>query len=228
MRPSIWWSLAFRLQGVLPVLETCAAKRVPFVVILSGGFRESGPEGVQREQSMLAIARKSGMRIIGPNCLGFANIHSNVYAAFGSITREPKLKPGSVSLVTQSGGFGYSIALACSEAGIGFRHVIATGNESDIDTVQLIDALLDDAETRVIVAYIEGTRDGRALLEVARRALCSGQAFACVEGGRDRARRPCGGIAHRQFDGQLRFLSGAVQADRNCRNQEKSRRPSII
>ena len=161
--------------GVLPVLETCAEKRVPFVVILSGGFRESGPEGVQREQRMLAIARKSGMRIIGPNCLGFANIHSNVYAAFGSITREPKLKPGSVSLVTQSGGFGYSIALACSEAGIGFRHVIATGNESDIDTVQLIDALLDDAETRVIVAYIEGTRDGRALLEVARRARAVGK-----------------------------------------------------
>ena len=96
---------------------------------------------------MLTIAKQGGMRIIGPNCLGFANIHSGVYAAFGSITREPKLKPGSVSLVTQSGGFGYSIALGCAEAGIGFRHVIATGNESDIDTVQLIDALLADRET---------------------------------------------------------------------------------
>ena len=73
------------------------------------------------------------MRILGPNCLGFANIHDDVYAAFGSITRPPKLQPGGVSLVTQSGGFGYSIALACSDAGIGFRHVIATGNESDID-----------------------------------------------------------------------------------------------
>src|SRR2546423_7259017 len=153
--------IAVPAQGVLPVLETCAAKQVPFVVILSGGFRESGPEGVEREQRMLAIARNARMRILGPNCLGFANIHSNVYAAFGSITREPKLKPGSVSMVTQSGGFGYSIAIACAEAGIGFRHVIATGNESDIDTVELINALLDDAETRTIVAYMEGTRDGR-------------------------------------------------------------------
>ena len=118
-------------QGVLPVLEACAQKRAPFVVILSGGFRESGAEGITREQRMLAIARESGMRIIGPNCLGLANIHSNVYAAFGSITRAPKLKKGSVSLVTQSGGFGYSIALACAEAGIGFRHVIATGNETE-------------------------------------------------------------------------------------------------
>ena len=162
-------------QGVLPVLEMCAAKRVPFAVVLSGGFRESGPEGIEREQRMLAIARLSGMRIIGPNCLGFANVHSNVYAAFGSITREPKLAPGSVSLVTQSGGFGYSIALACSEAGIGFRHVIATGNESNVDTVELVDALLDDAGTRCIVAYIEGARDGRALLDVGRRALAAGK-----------------------------------------------------
>jgi acetyltransferase len=170
-------------NGVLPVLETCASKRVGYAVVLSGGFRESGPEGVERERRMLEIARRGGMRIIGPNCLGFANIHSNVYAAFGSITREPKLRPGSVSLVTQSGGFGYSIALACGEAGIGFRHVIATGNESDVDTIQLIDALLDDDETHTIVAYIEGTEDGRALLDVGRKALAKGKPVLLWKGG---------------------------------------------
>ncbi|MDW3682819.1 acetate--CoA ligase family protein [Cupriavidus sp. CV2] len=162
-------------QGAVAVLETCAKKQVKFVVILSGGFRESGPEGIALEQRMLEIAKAAGIRVLGPNCLGFANIHDGVYAAFGSITREPKLKKGGVSLVTQSGGFGYSIALGCAAAGIGFRHVLATGNESDIDTVQLIDALLDDDETDVIVAYLEGTRDGRALLEVGRRALSLGK-----------------------------------------------------
>lgn len=170
-------------QGVLSVLEMCAAKRVRFVVILSGGFRESGAEGIAREQKMLAIARDAGMRIIGPNCLGFANIHSNVYAAFGSITREPKLEAGAVSLVTQSGGFGYSIAIACAEAGIGFRHVIATGNESDVDTVQLIDALVDDPQTEVIVAYIEGMSDGRRLLDAGRRALAAGKPVLLWKGG---------------------------------------------
>jgi acetate---CoA ligase (ADP-forming) len=83
-------------QGVLAVLESCAARKVPYVVILSGGFRESGPEGVDRERRMLQIAHDANMRIVGPNCLGFANIHSNVYAAFGSITRAPKLQRGSV------------------------------------------------------------------------------------------------------------------------------------
>ncbi|WP_066732955.1 acetate--CoA ligase family protein [Cupriavidus sp. D384] len=162
-------------QGAVAVLETCVKKQVKFAVILSGGFRESGAEGIALEQRMLEIAKAGGIRVLGPNCLGFANIHDGVYAAFGSITREPKLKKGGVSLVTQSGGFGYSIALGCAAAGIGFRHVLATGNESDIDTVQLIDALLDDEETRVIVAYLEGTRDGRALLEVGRRALALGK-----------------------------------------------------
>ncbi|MFC6947862.1 CoA-binding protein [Paraburkholderia dipogonis] len=81
-------------KGVVPVLKACAEKAVPYVVVLSGGFRESGPEGVEREREMLQIARAAGIRIIGPNCLGFANIHSQVFAAFGSITREPKLKKG--------------------------------------------------------------------------------------------------------------------------------------
>lgn len=170
-------------QGVQPVLEQCVSRKVGFAVILSGGFRESGPEGIERERRMLETARQSGLRILGPNCLGFANIHSNVYAAFGSITREPKLKKGGVSLVTQSGGFGYSIALACAEAGVGFRHVVATGNESDIDTIELIDALIDDAETRIIVAYIEGTEDGRALLDVGRKALAAGKPVLLWKGG---------------------------------------------
>jgi len=170
-------------QGVIPVMEMCAGKKVPYVVILSGGFRESGPEGIERERKLLEIAQAAGIRIIGPNCLGFANIHSNVYAAFGSITRAPKLKAGAVSLVTQSGGFGYSIALACADAGIGFRHVIATGNETDVDTIELIDALIDDDKTRCIVSYIEGSRNGRAWLEVGRRALAAGKPILLWKGG---------------------------------------------
>ena len=170
-------------RGVLSVIEDCAKKRVPYAVVLSGGFRESGPEGLARQERMLGIARESGMRILGPNCLGLANIHKDVYAAFGSITRAPKLRKGSVSLVTQSGGFGYSIALACARAAIGFRAVIATGNEADIHTIELIDALLDDTATQIIVAYIEGLPDGRALLDIGRRALALGKPLLVWKGG---------------------------------------------
>ncbi|HEX2825079.1 MAG TPA: acetate--CoA ligase family protein [Burkholderiales bacterium] len=170
-------------RGVIPVIEECAAKRVPFAVVLSGGFRESGPEGIERQDRMLAIARAAGMRIVGPNCLGLANIHDDVYAAFGSITRDPRLEKGSVSLVTQSGGFGYSIALACWTAHIGFSKVIAVGNEADIGVVEFIDGLLDDDKTEIIVAYIEGLANGRALLEVGRRALAAGKPVLVWKGG---------------------------------------------
>lgn len=170
-------------RGVLPVIEECAAKRVPYAVVLSGGFRESGAEGIARQARMLEVARAAGMRIVGPNCLGLASIHNGAYAAFGSITRPPRLEKGGVSLVTQSGGFGYSIALACAAAGIGFRHVIATGNEADIDAVEFMEALLDDTETRIIVAYIEGLQNGRALLEVGRRALALGKPLLVWKGG---------------------------------------------
>jgi acetyltransferase len=170
-------------RGVVGIVEECAAKRVAFAVVPSGGFRESGPEGAVLQDRMVAIARKAGMRIIGPNCLGYVNVHKDVYAGFGSITRPPNLKKGSVSIVTQSGGFGYSIALACQVAGIGFRNVIATGNEADVDMIEFLEALLDDPGTRIILAYIEGLPDGRALMDVGRRALLLGKPLLVWKGG---------------------------------------------
>lgn len=170
-------------RGVIGVIEDCARARVPFVVVPSGGFRESGPEGAALQDRMLAIARGAGMRIVGPNCLGVVNVHQGVYAGFGSITRPPALAKGSLSLVTQSGGFGYSIALACAQAGIGFRTIVATGNEADVGMVEFLDALIDDPGTSMIIAYIEGLPNGRALLDVGRRALALGKPLLVWKGG---------------------------------------------
>jgi acetyltransferase len=169
--------------GVKAVIAECAAKRISFAAVLSGGFREAGTAGAALQDELVALARASGMRLVGPNCLGYANIHDNVYAAFGSITRPPKLMPGPVSLVTQSGGFGYSLALACAEAGIGFRNVIATGNEADLDAIEFMDALIDDPATQVVVAYIEGLACARPLLELGRRAARAGKPLLIWKGG---------------------------------------------
>lgn len=170
-------------RAVPGVLEDCARKGVAYVVVPSGGFRESGPEGAALQDRVLEIARPAGIRIVGPNCLGLVNVHRDVYAGFGSITRPPALEKGSVSLVTQSGGFGYSIALACASAGVGFRNIIATGNEADIDTIEFLEALLEDEGTSIIVAYIEGLPNGRALLELGRRALAIGKPLLIWKGG---------------------------------------------
>ncbi len=169
--------------AVPEVIGQAAQKGVRLAVIMSGGFRETGEAGAALQDRVCALAQAAGIRLLGPNCLGFANIPDRVYAAFGSISRVPTLEPGSVSVVTQSGGFGYSLVLGCAQEGIGFRYVIATGNEADLGCVELIDALLDDPGTSIVMSYVEGLSDARALLEVGRKALALGKPLLMWKGG---------------------------------------------
>jgi acetyltransferase len=175
--------VAVPAAAVPGVMQQAARLKVRLAVVMSGGFRETGEAGAALQDSVVAIARAAGIRLIGPNCLGFANIPDRVCAAFGSISRVPRLEPGTVSLVTQSGGFGYSLALACAEESIGFRYVIATGNEADLGCVDLIDALLDDPGTGIVMTYLEGLPDARALMQVGRKALALGKPLLVWKGG---------------------------------------------
>lgn len=175
--------VAVPAKAVAGVMEQAARRQVRLAVVMSGGFRETGEAGAALQDSVVAIARAAGIRMIGPNCLGFANIPERACAAFGSISRVPRLEPGTVSLVTQSGGFGYSLALACAEESIGFRYVIATGNEADLGCVDLIDAMLDDPGTEIVLSYLEGLPDARALFDVGRKALALGKPLLVWKGG---------------------------------------------
>lgn len=117
-------------------------------MIYGGGFREAGEAGKAREARLIGLAREGGMRLIGPNCLGVVNMTERMYAAFGSMTHPPLLPAGHVSMVFQSGGFGHSLALRCAAVGAGFRYFVASGNETDITTPELIDCDLDDPVTK--------------------------------------------------------------------------------
>lgn len=164
-------------------LEQCGRKGIGYAVVVGGGFREAGPEGEVLEKQMLETARAGGIRLIGPNCLGYVNIHQRVYGSFGSITKPPDLEPGSVSAVIQSGGFGNSVIIQSAYAGIGFRYLVASGGEADIKATELIDAYVDDSETKVILAYLEGVQDGRAFMAAARKALAAGKPLLVVKAG---------------------------------------------
>lgn len=176
--------IALPAAAAIDALRDCAARKIPFAVIYGGGFREIGREGRSRERTLLEIARSGGMRLIGPNCLGVVNITDRVYAAFGSMMREPRLAAGPVSMVCQSGGFGHSLALRCAAAGAGFRYLVASGNEADITTPELIDYYLDDPETRIVISYIEGIADGRALMGLGHKAAGLGKPLLLWKGGR--------------------------------------------
>src|SRR5690606_4136611 len=119
--------------------------------------------------------REYSIRMIGPNCQGYLNIGSRLYGTFGVLGLEPKLKAGPVSIVSQSGGFGFGIVTQCESDGIGFRYIISSGNESDLGTTDLLGAYVEDSGTRVLISHIEGVRDGRALMHVADRATRAGK-----------------------------------------------------
>ncbi|MGH8636581.1 MAG: acetate--CoA ligase family protein, partial [Burkholderiales bacterium] len=178
--------IALPAPQVPGMVERCARLGFAYGVVLGGGFRETGAEGESRERAMVQAARAYGMRLIGPNCLGVVSTANKVYAAFGSLVREPKLTPGPVSAVLQSGGFGNSLVIRCALAGVGFRNVVMSGNEADITTPELIDAYVDDPHTRIILAYLEGIGDGRAFMAAARRALAAGKPVIAWKAGNTR------------------------------------------
>lgn len=163
--------IAINARLVPAVLRDCGERGVPFVLIISSGFAESGEEGADLQREVALIAQRYGIGVIGPNCQGMMNVAEGVFAGFGAAFKIPRICAGPVSLVTQSGGFGYSLVSMADEAGVGFRHVISTGNEVGISTLDLMRALIADTETRIIAGYVEGLRDARRLLEIGALAL---------------------------------------------------------
>lgn len=120
--------IALQAKYVPDTITQCGHKGIRFTVVLGGGFREVGAEGAMLEAQAIKAARAANVRFIGPNCLGYKNIHDRVFACFGSITRPPDLMPGPVSALIQSGGYGNSMVLQCAYVGVGFRYLVASGS----------------------------------------------------------------------------------------------------
>ena len=167
--------IAVPARATAGALRACAAKDIPFAVVLSGGYRESGDDGAALEDDVRRAVEETGIRIVGPNCQGVLNLSDRLYATFGAIANEPDMAAGSVSMAFQSGGFGFTIALLCEESGIGFRYLVSSGNETDITTPELLDAFIDDPGTKVAFAMVEGVSDGRALQAAGRKGAACGK-----------------------------------------------------
>ena len=140
------------------------------VVIISGGFRETGTEeGAELEDGVVKIAREYGMRIIGPNCIGIFDNWSGVDTFFTTKMRKPP--KGHVAFISQSGAFATALMDWMAYHGIGVSRAISYGNKVDVDDVDLLEFLGDDDKTRVILMYIEGLKPsrGRLFIEVAKK-----------------------------------------------------------
>ena len=156
---------------VADTLRECGKLGVPYAIIFSSGFSETGGKGIDMQRELAAIAAEYNIGIIGPNCQGMINPAARVYAGFGSIFGG-NFEAGTVSMVSQSGGFGFSVMdLAAHEGGVHFRQMVTTGNEIGVSSLDFMNYFIDDADTDIIVGYIEGLKDAHRLLETGNRAL---------------------------------------------------------
>jgi len=150
------------------IMEECGRKGIRRVIIETAGFREYGDEGRALEGRIQEIAAQYGIRFIGPNCIGVLNRHNGLATPFVSL--DPSVRSGGISVITQSGGVGISILNVLASEGLGLSKMVSVGNKLDVDENDLLEYMIDDVETSIICMYLEGIRDGRRLMDLARRS----------------------------------------------------------
>ena len=180
-------------RAVLGALEQCAAAGVKNAVIISSGFAEEGGDSAAMQDAIVALAKRTGMRISGPNAEGFLSEVQKVAATFSPTV---DVKPGHVPLVAtvrriaivaQSGGIGFAIKHRAKALGVAISYCVSAGNESDLGAGEFLDYMVQDASTDVILLFIEGIRDVDKFLAAAGRAAEAGKPVIVTKVGRSGA-----------------------------------------
>lgn len=147
-------------EVVIDVFEDLGKAGVKTAVVITSGFRETGEEGARLEEQLKNVARKYGIRFLGPNTMGIVTPNFNATFTYVDV------KPGNLALVAQSGGMGAYMLNWAQLTKTGLSYFVGLGNQADIKDVEVFQFLADDPETRAIFAYIEGISDGNEFLEI--------------------------------------------------------------
>jgi acetyltransferase len=200
--------------AVLSVIEECGQRGIGAAVVISAGFKEAGPEGLERERQLGELVRRLGIRVVGPNCLGVMSTSTGVNTTFAR-GFPPQ---GKVSLMSQSGALATAIIDWSIRSGIGYSKFVSFGNGVDVGVVDLLRVWEDDPETEVIVAYVEGIPNGPEFMEIARR-VCAKKPVIVVKSGSTQAGARAvsshtGSLAGSEQAYNAAFLqSGVIRAD---------------
>ena len=193
-------------------MEDCGKKGVKNVIINSGGFSETGPEGEAIEKDFLAKAHQYGIRVLGPNCQGIINTDADIRAYCNFTFTMPD--PGYISIVALSGGVAEVIHQAFSQMGVGTRIYASNGNACDVTIPDIMEYLGDDDGTRVIVTYVEGLRDASTFMEVAAKVAAKKPILAMKAGrtmeGAKAAASHTGGLAKEDIATDLIFKKAGI------------------
>lgn len=155
-------------QTVPAILEECGQKGMRWAIIETAGFREYTEEGSQLEDQIAKVAERYGIRFVGPNCIGAINMENGMCVPFPRLKKF--VKPGEVSIITQSGGVGMSVLNLLSNEGLGMNKFVSVGNMLNVSAEDMLEYLIRDEGTGLIFVYLESIRDGRRLMEIARRS----------------------------------------------------------
>ena len=171
-------------EEAVRAVEASAKRGVKAAVVMASGFGETGDAGKKLQQHMVDVARAAGMRIIGPNCQGIANFATGVIANFSTIFHEMECRDGPVAIVSQSGANSQAIYSLLRGKGLHARHVHATGNEADVTVADLVDAIVDEPDVKLVLLYMESIKNPALLAAAAEKARRRDLPIVALKAGR--------------------------------------------
>ena len=179
--------LTLPAAGVGDALAACAARGVGAAVVIASGFAEIGEQGRAEQERIGRMVAESGLLVLGPNCIGFANYRAGFTVAFATVSRIPRLKPqatGAVAIVGQSGGLANHVRLGLDARMVGVSYNVTTGNEMSLGLADFVEYFIDDPLTNVVLIYAETIRDPAGFLAAARRARAKDKSIVMLHPGK--------------------------------------------
>lgn len=174
--------------ALLPAaLDDCGRAGARGAVVITADFAETGALGAARQDELLQIARSHGMRLIGPNCLGYINPQLQLALTSSVALAVEPMPRGAIGLASQSGSLMASLISHAQDLGTGFSVAATVGNQADVELCDLVEYFIEDEQTRAICLYIEGLKNGARFLELAQRARAAGKPLLAVKAGRSAA-----------------------------------------
>ena len=169
----------------LSAVQALAKLGTPAAIVLTSGFAEHGPEGLQKQEELIAAAGK--MRILGPNTIGIVNVTDDIPLSPSSALEMDEFPKGGVSVISQSGGILGSLLSRAAASGLGLSKLVSTSNEADLGMADFVDYLIEDVSTKVIVLYIESIRHPEKFRAAALRAKQAGKPIVVYKVGKSEA-----------------------------------------
>jgi acyl-CoA synthetase (NDP forming) len=179
-RPDVAW-IGLPAAQAVGAIEACGRARIPFAVVLGAGFAETGESGAVEQDRLVETARDAGVRLLGPNTVGFVNAWDRVALTFSTIGKRDTLAPGPVAVLSQSGGLGGCLLDRAAERTLGVGLFVSTGNEADLSLADYLDWLVEDGRARAIACLVEQVREPGRVRAAVERAAARGVAVVALK-----------------------------------------------